>query len=55
MKIKTLIGLIIIALIIFIIYILNVDKDIYYVNISDSNIKYNSYIKKELKTKSKLE
>lgn len=55
MKIKTLIGLIIIALIVFIIYILNVDKDIYYVNISDSNIKYNSYIKKELKTKSKLE
>ena len=55
MKIKTLIGLIIIALIVFIIYILNVDKDIYYVNISDSNRKYNSYIKKELKTKSKLE
>ena len=55
MKFKTLLGLVIIVSIVFIIYILNIDKKVYYVNISDDNTTYNLYIKKELNDNSKLE
>ena len=55
MKFKNIIGLVIILSLIFIIYILNIDEKIYYVNISDDNTTYNLYIKKSLDKNSKLE
>ena len=41
MKLKRIVIFLIIILLIFIIYILNIDKKVYYVNITDSNNKYN--------------
>lgn len=55
MKLKSIIVFLIIILFIFIIYILNIDKKIYYVNITDSNNKYNLDIKNNLKKLNKLE
>ena len=55
MKYKTIFIFFIIAFVIFIIYIFNIDKKIYYINITDSNIKYNIAIKNELINKKKLE
>ena len=55
MKFKKIFGLLIIILLIFIIYIFNIDKKVYYVNISDDKTIYNVYVKKELEKNSKLE
>ena len=55
MKFKKFLGLSIIILLIFIIYIFNIDKKVYYVNISDDKTIYNVYVKKELEKNSKLE
>ena len=37
------------------IYIFNIDKKIYYVNITEEDVKYNNYIKNKLNDSSKLE
>ncbi len=55
MKLKRIVIFLIIILLIFIIYILNIDKKVYYVNITDSNNKYNLAIKNNLKKINKLE
>ena len=55
MKLKSIIVFLIISFFIFIIYILNIDKKIYYVNITDSNVRYNSEIKNTLNDKKILE
>jgi len=58
MKLKTIVSIILIGLIIFIIYIMNIDRKIYYLNISDKNLEnklYNDYIYEYLKNTNKLE
>ena len=55
MKLKRIVIFLIIILLIFVIYILNIDKKVYYVNITDSNNKYNLAIKNNLKKINKLE
>ncbi|MBP3765833.1 MAG: hypothetical protein J6G98_01450 [Bacilli bacterium] len=55
MKFKSFIVFILITLIIFLIYIFNIDKKIYYVNITEEDVKYNNYIKNKLNDSSKLE
>jgi len=58
MKLKTIVSIILIGLIIFIIYIMNIDRKIYYLNINDKNLEnklYNDYIYEYLKNTNKLE
>lgn len=59
MKLKTIITLIIISIIVFLIYILNCDTKIYYLNISDLQynniVSYNEFLYQNLKKTDKLE
>lgn len=55
MKIKTILIYIVIFLAIFLIYFFTKDNEIYYLNISDLNTKYNNYLKDDFKRKNELE
>ena len=52
---KKILLLLIAVIIVFIIYIFNIDKKVYYVNIADSNTKYNMHVKNNLNKKNQLE
>lgn len=49
MKLKYIITLILISLIVFLIYILNLDTKTYYLNIEDKEYSYNKYVKENIK------